>query len=55
MPTASPTVVRLLNDPIFVNEMAYLGLGKQLLINVILDMRGLADELLVMIDDELES
>lgn len=55
VPTASPSVVGLLDDPIFVNEMTYTGLLKQLLINVIEDMHDLADELLLMIDQELAS
>lgn len=54
VPTARPSVVRLLSDPVFVNEMAYTGLLKQLLVNAILDMRAQADHLLVVIDGELE-
>lgn len=55
VPSANTSVVGLLSDPVFVNEMAYLGLLKQLLINVIGEMRILADELLVMTADELVS
>jgi len=53
VPAADPSVVGLLSDPVFVNEMTYLGLLKQLLTNVILEMRILADELLVMTAEEL--
>jgi len=53
VPIARSSVVGLLSDPVFVNEMAYLGLLKQLLINVIAEMKTLAGELLEMITDEL--
>ena len=43
----------MLSDRVFVNEMTYLGLLKQLLTNAILELRSLADDLLEMIELEL--
>ena len=53
VPAAAPSVTGLLSDRVFVNEMTYLGLLKQLLTNAILELRALADGLLEMIELEL--
>lgn len=53
VPIAAPSVVRLLSDRIFVNEMTYLGLIKQLITNALEDLRSTADELNRMIQTEL--
>ena len=53
VPAAAPSVVDLLSDRVFVNEMTFLGFLKQLLANAILELRTLADEILGMIETEL--
>ena len=55
VPEVDPSVVRLLDDRIFVNEMTYLGLLKQLLTNAIEDLRATARELIQTIEAEHES
>lgn len=53
VPSAAPSVVQLLEDPVFVNEMTYMGLLKQLAANALSELGDLADESLEMIDEEL--
>ena len=52
VPTAVPSVVGLLSDRVFVNEMTYLGLLKQLLTNAIVELTGMAGELLETVELE---
>lgn len=52
-PAVAPSAVSLLSDRLFVNEMTYNGLLKQLLTNALEDLRATARELIHTVDVEL--
>jgi len=55
VPTAAPSVVSLLSDRVFVNEMAEMGRLKQLVANALDEMMAVARDAIAMIEVELES